>query len=64
MVTKALTKELHRWRDRLESKMVSEGLDRLEQADLDFLNDRLARTKRAASRTFWAGFLTRMVLFR
>lgn len=43
MITKSLIRELCRWRRRLEQKYVVEGLARLEQADLDFLNDRLPR---------------------
>ena len=43
MITSALLKELSKWRKRLEEKLVAEGLERLEQADLDFLNDRLPR---------------------
>jgi len=43
MISKALLQELSIWRERLENKNCSEGLDRLEQSDLDFLNDRLPR---------------------
>lgn len=42
MMTKTLLRELNQWRKRLELKMWAVGLDRLEQADLDFLNDRLS----------------------
>ncbi len=39
--TKGLNYHLHQWRKRLERKQDAEGLDRLEVADLAFLNDRL-----------------------
>lgn len=43
MLTKTLLQELSLWRERLEDRGYAEGLDRLEQSDLDFLNDRLPR---------------------
>lgn len=48
MVTMALLQELSLWRERLENKNCAEGLDRLEQTDLDFLNDRLPRFEKGA----------------
>jgi hypothetical protein len=39
--TQTLIRELNKWRKRLERKLFAEGLDRLEVADLAFLNDRL-----------------------
>ncbi len=39
--TQTLICELNKWRKRLERKLFAKGLDRLEAADLEFLNDRL-----------------------
>jgi hypothetical protein len=43
MITLTLLTELTIWRKRLEEKAATDGLNRLEEADLDFLNDRLPR---------------------
>lgn len=43
MVTPELLIELSLWYNRLIEKAEMEGLERMEQADLDFLNDRLPR---------------------
>jgi hypothetical protein len=41
LYTQTLIRELNQWRKRLERKLFTEGLDRVEVADLAFLNDRL-----------------------
>jgi len=40
-LTEALMQQLILWRKRLEDKIFTAGLDRMESADLDFLNGRL-----------------------
>lgn len=43
VITRTLLRELSRWRRKIEKKIITNGLSRCEQSDLDFLNDRLPR---------------------